>query len=53
MAKNPPTNAEDMGSSPGQRTKIPHATEQLSPCATTTEGHVPRAPALQQEKPPQ
>ena len=25
----------------------------LSPCATTTEAHVPRARALQQEKPPQ
>ena len=36
--------------------KIPHATEQLSACATTTEAHVPRAGALQQaqqEKPPQ
>ena len=25
----------------------------LSPCATTTEAHAPRARALQQEKPPQ
>ena len=33
--------------------KIPHAAEQLSPCATTTEAHTPRARALQQEKPPQ
>ena len=48
--------------------KIPHATEQLSPCATTTEPDEPqllsphattteartsRARALQQEKPPQ
>ena len=33
--------------------KIPHATEQLSPCATTTEAQAPRACALQQEKPPQ
>ena len=45
--------------------KIPHATEQLSPCATTTEpvlysprattaeARVPRARAPQQEKPPQ
>ncbi|KAJ8790503.1 hypothetical protein J1605_004476 [Eschrichtius robustus] len=31
---------------------IPHAAEQLSPHATTTEGHMPRARALQQEKPP-
>ena len=45
--------------------KIPHAVEQLSPCATTTEpvrleplshnywAHVPRARAPQQKKPPQ
>ena len=33
--------------------KIPHAAEQLSPCATTTEACVPRARGLQQEKPPQ
>ena len=44
--------------------KIPHAAEQLSPCATTTEpalqsprattteARTPRAPAPQQEKPP-
>ena len=33
--------------------KIPHAAEQLSPCATTTEARTPRARAPQQEKPPQ
>ena len=33
--------------------KIPHATGHLSPCATTTEAHLPRAHSLQQEKPPQ
>ena len=33
--------------------KIPHAAEQLSPCAKTTEALMPRARALQQEKPPQ
>ena len=27
--------------------KIPHASEQLSPCTTTTEAHEPRACALQ------
>ena len=32
---------------------IPRATEQLSPWTTTTEAWVPRACALQQEKPPQ
>ena len=37
VVKNPPYNAGDMGSIPGQGTKIPHATGQLSPCATTTE----------------
>ena len=41
MVKNPPANAEDMGSIPGP--KSPHATEQLSLRATTTE-----ARALQQ-----
>ena len=33
--------------------KIPHAAEQLSLCATTTEARVPRARAPQQKKPPQ
>ena len=33
--KNPPSNAGDTGSIPGQETKIPHATGQLSLCATT------------------
>ena len=32
-----PSNAGDMGSIPGQGTKIPHAVGQLSLCATTTE----------------
>ena len=35
--KNPPANAGDTGLSPGRGTKIPHVTEQLSLCATTTE----------------
>ena len=30
MVKNLPSNAEDMGSIPGQRTKISHATGQLN-----------------------
>ena len=34
---NPPFNARDMGLIPGRGTKIPHAAEQLSPHATTTE----------------
>ena len=33
--------------------RIPHATEQLSPCTTATEVRVPRARSPQQEKPPQ
>ena len=33
--------------------KIAHAMELLSPRATTTEAHTPRACALQQEKPQQ
>ena len=37
VVKNPPSNAGDMGSIPGQGTKIPHATGQLSPHATTTD----------------
>ena len=37
VVKNPPSNAGDAGSIPGRGTKIPHAAEQLSPCATSTE----------------
>ena len=47
--KNPPSNAGDVGSTPGRGTKIPHATGQLSLRATTTElarlnerAHVPQ-----------
>ena len=35
--KTPPCNAGDMGSIPGQETKIPQATEQLSLPITTRE----------------
>ena len=38
------------GFDPSSR-KIPHGAEQLSLCATTAETHMPRAGALQQEKP--
>ena len=38
--KNLPCTAGDSGSIPGQGTKTPHASEQLSPCATSTEAHV-------------
>ena len=37
VVKNPPSKAGDMGSIPGQETKIPHALGQRSPPATTTE----------------
>ena len=37
VVKNLPYNAGDTSSIPGQGTKIPHATGQLSPRATTTE----------------
>ena len=37
MVDNVPSNAGDAGSIPGQGTEIPHATGQLSLCATTTE----------------
>ena len=37
VVKNPPTNAGDAGSIPGQGTKIPRAAGQLSLCATTRE----------------
>ena len=37
VVKNPPCNAGDMGSIPGWGTKIPHAMEQISPQATSTE----------------
>ena len=37
VVKNPPYNAGDVGSIPGQRTKIPHAAGQLSLHTTTTE----------------
>ena len=36
VVKHLPANAGDTGSSPGPG-RIPHAVEQLSPCATTTE----------------
>ena len=37
VVKNSPCYAEDIEMIPGGRTKIPHATEQLNPCAPTTE----------------
>ena len=37
VVKNLPSSAGDVGSIPGEGTKIPHAAGQLSPRATTTE----------------
>ena len=37
VVENPPVNAGDTGSFEPWSGKIPHAAEQLSPCATTTE----------------
>ena len=42
VVKNPPSNADGEGLIPGRGTKIPHATEQLSPLAVTTEVHPPQ-----------
>ena len=41
MLKNLPCNAGDLGLIPGRGTRIPHAVEQLSPSATTTEPDTP------------
>ena len=37
VVKNPPSNARGVGSIPGQGIKIPHASEQPSPGAATTD----------------
>ena len=37
VIKNPSCNAGDTGSIPGQGSKIPHSTGQLSPCTATAE----------------
>ena len=52
VVKNPPAHAGGHGFEPWSG-KIPHDAEQLSPCATTTEAHAPRAREPRQEKPPQ
>ena len=52
VAKNLPSNAGDMGSIPGQGTKIPHATGQLSPRPTTTEStHRSKRSHMLQQRP--
>ena len=51
MVKNPPCNAGDKGSVPGGRTKIPHASDQLSLQPTVTELAHSRARVPQVLKP--
>ena len=57
VVKNLPANAGDTGSSPGPgRSHMPQSNQACAPQllslrATTTEAHVPRAYAPQQEKP--
>ena len=51
MVKTPPYNAGDTGSIPGQRTKIPHATEQLSLHTVRTEPKHSRARPARSESP--
>ena len=41
VVKNLPSNVGSESSIPGGGTKIPHVTEQLNWCATTTEAQVP------------
>ena len=53
MVKSLPCDAGDVGSIPGQRTKIPHAMKQLSPRATTRQSvcHEERSRVMQQRRP--
>ena len=44
VVKNPPSNAGDTGSIPGQGSKISHAAGQLNLCATTTEKPAVKSP---------
>ena len=50
VVKNPPSNAGDADSIPGQGTKIPHVAGQISPCAATTEPTCSGACAPQLER---
>ena len=42
VVKSPPSNVGDVGSIPGQGTKIPRAAWLLGPCATTREACAPQ-----------
>ena len=46
LVKNPPWDVGDTGSIPGWRTGIPHAEEQLSPCAAITGAFMPPLESL-------
>ena len=50
VVRNPPSNAGDVGSIPGQGARIPHATGHLGPCATTAEPVHSRARTPQLER---
>lgn len=51
VVKNPPRNAEDMGSIPGRETKVPYASERLSPPVATTEAGVLQSPCATPAEP--
>ena len=50
VVENPPSNAGDISSIPGQGTYVPYATEHLNPCAATTEPAHSGAPIPQLER---
>ena len=52
VVKNPLSKAGDVGLIPGQETKIPYATGQLSSCSAATEWACSRAWVSQQERSP-
>ena len=51
MVKSFPSNARDEGSTPGQGTKMPRVSGQLSPRSTTTESMSSGTCAPEQKKP--
>ena len=50
VVKNPPSKAEDASVTPGQRTKILHASGQVSLCNTTRERSCPQKTKWSQKK---
>ena len=50
VVRNLPCNAGDMGLTLGWGTKIPHATEPLSPCTTTAEQRAPQLESVHLNK---